>query len=54
MEGINMAQNICSVCHKQFNTEQELQEHQRNAHPTGKKEVDRPSGEQRREDKIAS
>jgi hypothetical protein len=55
MEGFKMAQNMCNICHKQFNTEQELQEHQRNTHPTGKKEGDRPSGEQhRKEDKIAS
>lgn len=54
-----MMQNpdMCNICNKQFNSEQELREHQRNAHPTGKKEQERPSGEHqppRREDKIAS
>ena len=44
-----MDQNTCNVCHKSFNSEQELREHQRNAHSTGtgtdKKQQDRPSGE---------
>jgi argonaute-like protein implicated in RNA metabolism and viral defense len=50
-------QNTCNICQKQFNSEQELREHQRTAHPTGKKEQGEPSGQQqppRREDKIAS
>jgi hypothetical protein len=50
-----MNPNTCEVCNKTFNSPQELQEHQRSAHPMGKKEGDRPSGEHpRKEDKIAS
>jgi hypothetical protein len=53
---IQMTQNTCEICHKPFNSEQELREHKQNAHPTARKEGDRPSGEQpqRRDDKIAS
>lgn len=51
-----MDQNTCNVCNKTFSTEQELKQHQKNAHPTGQKEQDRPDmGEShRKEDKIAS
>jgi hypothetical protein len=49
-----MAQNICNICNKSFGSEHELQEHQKNAHPTGRKEQDQPGGERRKEDKIAS
>ena len=45
-------QNTCEVCHKSFNSEQELQTHQDNAHGQGKSggkqsnydiETDRPN-----------
>jgi hypothetical protein len=53
-----MTQHTCTICNKSFNTEEELQEHQRTAaHVVGKKdkESERPGGDQyRREDKIAS
>jgi hypothetical protein len=54
-----MNENTCKVCNKSFNSPQELQEHERNAHSSGKKEQGgQGSGEQRqqprREDKIAS
>lgn len=55
-----MDQNKCNVCNQSFNSEQELREHQRNAHAgnTGsKREQDRPGSEQNRdrgEKKIAS
>jgi hypothetical protein len=56
MGGFDM--NTCKICNKNFNSEQELREHEKTAHATGRKEQDRPSGEQhqqpRRDDKIAS
>ena len=48
-----MDQNTCNICNQRFNSNQELQEHQKNAHGT-RKEGDRPGEENRREDKIAS
>lgn len=33
-----MDQNKCNVCNQSFNSEQELREHQRNAHGGSKKE----------------
>ena len=53
-----MDQNKCNICNKSFNSEQELQEHQRIAHAGGRKEQDRPTGAEKnqpdREKKIAS
>jgi hypothetical protein len=51
-----MPQNLtCKVCNKNFNSEEELREHERTAHAAGKKEGERPQTEpQRRDDKIAS
>ena len=50
-----MAQTTCNVCNKNFNSEEELREHQKTAHGTGKKQSDNPGSEQhRRDDKIAS
>ena len=60
--------NTCNVCNKAFNSEQELREHQRSAHPasgtgggtTGGSGSGRKEGgqsgerEERRDDKIAS
>jgi hypothetical protein len=52
-----MDQNKCNVCNQSFNSEQELREHQRNAHGGSKKEQDRPGSEQNQErgdERIAS
>ena len=59
-----MDQNTCNVCNKSFHSEQELRDHQRTAHSTGKQnpssEHNQPNrGEQnpqqdRGERKIAS
>jgi hypothetical protein len=48
-------QKTCEVCRQPFNSERELQEHQKNAHQQQKQGQNRPgseSGEQKRE-KIA-
>jgi hypothetical protein len=58
----NKEQNKCNVCNQSFNSEQELREHQRNAHGSSKKEQDRPGQDRpgseqnpdRGEKKIAS
>lgn len=49
--------NVCGVCHQSFNSDQELQDHRRNAHSEQKQGgnqpmSDRNPGEQKRE-KIA-
>ena len=50
-----MDRNKCNICNQTFNTEEELQEHRRTAHATGKKEQDRPGDERDRGgEKIAS
>jgi hypothetical protein len=53
-----MNQNTCKVCNQSFSSQQELQEHERNAHHTSKKEQSGPGSEEReqprREEKIAS
>jgi hypothetical protein len=52
-----MTQNTCNVCNKSFNSDQELREHQRNAHGSARKEQDNnPGNEQQNpgERKIAS
>jgi hypothetical protein len=55
MTNPNPNQNMCSICNKSFNSPQELQEHQRNTHGTGRKEGDPPASDQSRgQDKIAS
>lgn len=45
-------QNTCKICNKTFNSEQELREHERNMHSTGK--LQGPGSEQGKRDKIAS
>lgn len=50
-----MDQNKCNVCNQSFNSEEELREHQRNAH--GSKKEQSPGSEQNRdsgEKRIAS
>lgn len=49
-----MTQNTCEICHKPFNSEQELREHKRNAHPTAGTEQPSSGEQPRRDDKIAS
>lgn len=54
---MDQSQNKCNVCNKTFNSQQELNEHQRTAHGAGgsRQEGNRPGHEpQRKEDKIAS
>jgi hypothetical protein len=40
-----MNENTCKICNQQFDNEQQLREHEKTSHSTGKKEQDRPSGE---------
>jgi len=51
-----MMQNRCNVCIQTFNSERELQEHQKNAHSSNKEGSKPPTGERDRgeERKIAS
>ncbi len=44
-------QNKCNICNKSFNSQQELQEHQRTAHATGTGTGKSPSGELNQQDR---
>jgi hypothetical protein len=50
-----MDRNKCNICNQTFDSEQELQEHRRMAHQMGRREQDRPGGDQDpEEEEIAS
>ena len=52
-----MAENRCNVCNQTFNSERDLQEHQKNSHSTDRQGQKDPVGERDRggdERKIAS
>ncbi len=51
-----MSENRCNVCNQTFNSEGDLQEHQKNSHSTDKQGQKEPVGEWDRGDehKIAS
>jgi hypothetical protein len=48
--------NKCNVCNKEFNSEQELRDHQQTAHPGSARKEGGQSGERepRKDDRIAS
>jgi hypothetical protein len=54
-----MPEKTCQICNQSFNSDRELQEHQRNSHPQGSQSDKQPSsdrnqGEQgQRQEKIA-
>lgn len=45
-------QNTCEVCHQSFNSERELQDHQKNAH-SQRKQGEGQTGTERNQEKIA-